>query len=456
MAKKNKLGKKPVVIGAVATIITITIVFLLFPNILSEGIVTTKTNEQLIKEGFDAGLLKIPFECAIESECEDGQGKVGESKDTNPIGEIIDPKPTNSTDIIPELVCDPPAELVGDQCFLPEPTLPVPFIEPPTVELISKVIKIDNNGTRHESTINFVIPLLSFFVEDTTNIDFDEGFIENQLFISTDPMIAVSGKGFFDIKIANQTILTQPIEISVSGMTDQNGQLAIQFVSPLGSKSDIFLFQFKDNLDKFATQGLTKIEYKVTDFALIVNTFDFNVDEETIFEMDIARDPNLIIIVNEEGGTQRIFPTDDRIRLCSSTSSYCYKVCYVNSPTFGCQKYRKVCQRVSAPTVGAWKFFKFDVEGNEMLFEQGDSFRMATAGSLCPLDVTVQRNEIYKIEVGSPTIGNVKWKTPMEQETYLFQCVRQYTGLAPTGFVLSCNFRTQDNQAFINSLELVP
>ncbi len=452
MTKKNKLGKKPFVIGSVATIITITVVFLLYPNILLEDIITTKTNEEIIKDGIDAGLLEIPFECAIESECEDGQPIISDPIDTDPFEEIIDPKPVNSTDIIPELVCDPPAELVGagtvdEQCLLPEP----PLIEPPTVELISKVTKIDNTGERFESSVNFVIPQLSFFVEDTTNKDFDAGFIENQLFISTDPMIAVSGKGFFDIKIANQTILTQPIEISVSGMTDQNGQLTILFVSPLGSTSDVFLFQFKDNLDKFATQGLTKIEYKVSDFALIVNTFDFNVDEETIFEMDIAKDPNLIIIVNEEGGTQRIFPTDDRIRLCSSTSSYSYKVCAVNSPTFGCQRYRTLTQSISAPTMGEWKFFKFDVEGNEMLFDQGDSFI-----KLCPLDVTVQRNEIYKIEIGSPTIGNIKWKTPMEQENYLFQCVRKYTGIAPTGFVLSCNFRSVDSQTFINSLELVP
>jgi len=446
MTKKNKLGKKPVVVGAVATIITITIVFLLFPNILSEDIFTTKTNEQLIKEGFDAGLLKIPFECAIESECEEGQGFIGEPKDTNPIGEIIDPTPTNVTDVKPELVCDPPAELVDEQCLLPEP----PLIEPPKVELISKVTKIDNNGTRHESTINFVVPLLSFFVEDTTNIDFDEGFIENQLFISTDPMIAVSGKGFFDIKIANQTILTQPIEISVSGMTDQNGQLAIQFVSPLGAKSDIFLFQFKDNLDKFATQGLTKIEYKVTDFSLIVNTFNFNVDEETIFEMDIAKDPNLIIIVNEEGGTQRIFPTDDRIRLCSQTGKFCWKQCVVNSPSFGCQRYKTVCTTVGSPIIGAWKFSKFDVEGNEILFEQGDSFNNS-----CPFDTIVQRNEIYKFQIASPTKATIKWKAPMENESFLFSC----TNTGSVFFALRttvCNFRSVDSQTFINSLDLVP
>ena len=446
MTKKNKLGKKPVVVGAVATIITITIVFLLFPNILSEGIVTTKTNEELIKEGNEAGLLEVPFECIIESECEERQGFIGEPKDTNPIGEIIDPKPTNSTDVIPELVCDPPAELVDEQCLLPEP----PLIEPPKVELISKVIKTDNTGEKFESIVNFEFQQLSFFVEDTSNLDFDNGIIENELFIKTDPLITVIGNGFFEIRIANQTIQTEPTPIKVSGITDENGQIRITFTSPLGSPSDLFTFQFVQNIDKFSTLGITEIQYVVSDFVLNIENFNFIIEEETIFQMNIARDPNQIIIVNEEGGTLRIFPTDDRIRLCSQTGKFCWKQCWQNSPTFGCQKYRTVCTTVGSPIIGAWKFIKFDADRNEILFEQGDSFTNS-----CPLDTIVQRNEIYKFQIGSPTKATIKWKAPMENESFLFSCTNSGTVFSALRTTV-CNFRSQDNQAFINSLEIVP
>ncbi len=446
MSKQNKLVK-PIVISLIVLGIAIPAgIFLIIPEFFGEDFIITKTKEEIIKEGIEAGLLEVPFECVIQSECEDGQPIISDPIDTNPIEEIIDPKPINSTDIIPELVCDPPAELVNEQCLLPEP----PLVEPPKVELLSKIVKIDNNGTRFESQLNFIIPQLSFFVEDTTNLDFDNGFIENQLFIVTDPTIAVSGKGFFDIKIGNQTILTEPIQISVSGMSDPNGEIPILFVSPLGSTSDIFLFQFKENIDKFTTQGLTKIEYKISGLTLSANNFDFGIEDTIIFEMEIARDPNKIIITNEEGATLRVFPFDQVVSLCSSSSKYCYKQCWQRSVRFGCIKYRTVCQGIAPPLVGAWEFFKFDVDGKESLFESGASFTGA-----CPLNIIVQRDEVYKIEVSSPTAGTVKWKSSEEQEKYRFNCVQGYD--RTIGFTgTTCNFRPQDNQAFINSLEIVP
>lgn len=438
--------QRVIAVGISVILIIAGLMFAFMFGLFQPDDLTIKTNQQLIDEGIKAGLLEIPFECEIESECEEGQAIISEPIDTNPIEEIIDPKPTNATDVIPELVCDPPAELVDEQCLLPEP----PLIEPPKVELISKVIKTDNTGEKFESIVNFEFQQLSFFVEDTSNLDFDNGIIENELFIKTDPLITVIGNGFFEIRIANQTIQTEPTPIKVSGITDENGQIRITFTSPLGSPSDLFTFQFVQNIDKFSTLGITEIQYVVSDFVLNIENFNFIIEEETIFQMNIARDPNQIIIVNEEGGTLRIFPTDDRIRLCSQTGKFCWKQCWQNSPTFGCQKYRTVCTTVGAPLIGAWKFFKFDVDGNEILFEQGDSF-----AKLCPLDTIVQRNEIYKFQIGSPTKATIKWKAPMEQESFLFSCTNSGTVFSALRTTV-CNFRAQDSQTFINSLEIVP
>jgi len=468
MGRKNKFVR-PVVITLIVLGIGIPAgIFVINPEFFGEDIVTTKSNQQLIDEAIDTGLLEIPFECQTITECEEGQGIIGESMDTNPIEEIIDPKPDvkDADPIIEEVImedkmgmeevipvdpetlvtCDPPAELVNEQCLEPD----FPLIEPPKVDLISKVIKTDNLGDKFESSVNLELQQLSFFVEDTTNLDFDNGFIENELFIVTDPFVAVTGTGLFDIKIANQTILTEQIPLRVSGMTDASGQIRITFTSPLGLASDLFQFRFQDNLDKFASIGITEIDYEISGFTVSVDNFEFSLADTKVFEMDIATDPNRILIVNEEGGTLRVFPIDESVTLCSSKANYCSKVCYVRSVRFGCQKYRKVCSPLPAPTVGAWKFFKFDQEGNQQLFDSGASF-----ASACPLNIIVQRDEVYKIEVGSPTAGTVKWKSQVEQEKFGFQCVKQVDRTTGT-LITQCNFRPQDNQAFINTLEIVP
>lgn len=446
MAKKKGVSKT-IVFGGLGVVIVIGVatVFLIYPNILQEDTITITTVEEIIDEGIDQGFLQIPIPCFEITDCMDGQPIISEEHETNPIEEAIDPTPTIDDPIEPELeavIID--EEVIEVDPITIEPIIEEPPPEPPTIEIVSNVTKIANSGERFTSSTSFNIPLrLELFVEDTSNIDFDQGFIENQLFLKTDVGLNIKLNGLFDVLIDNQTILTNPIEISAQGISDQDGMISINFLSPTGIPSDIFLFQIADHIDKFQTQGITKIEYKLLTITASIDEFNYELDFENIYSMDIFRDPNLITITDEQGGVIRVFPTDDRIRLCSSTSSYSYKTCSVRSVRFGCQTYRSYTASISAPSVGAWSFFKQDpISGIFVAEQSGGSFINS-----CPLDVMVQRDEVFKISVLNPNSGTVTWKTDPEQRNFLFSCVNKRN--ADGTLTPNCNY---NNPTFLGGL----
>lgn len=442
MARKKKSNIKGIsFIGAgVAVAVAVVAVFVLYPNILEQNIITTTTDEELIQDGIDAGLLKVPIPCFEITDCMEGQPIIEDPVDTNPINEIIDPTPVNATDVEPELVCDPPAEKINEQCVLPEPPLP----EQPTVEIISNVTKIANNGERFTSSTSLDIPLASLFVDDTTNIDFDQGFIENELFLKTNPNSNIELNGFFDIKIDNKTILSNAVPINIQGISDQDGLILINFISPTGIASDTFLFSFNNHLDKFPVQGLTNVEYNLSSLNANIDGFSYELDFGIIYEMDIFTDPNLLIITDEQGGTTRVFPSDDRVRLCSSAGQYCYGVCVQHSVTFGCQKSKTVCYPVSAQPVGAWAFFKQD-KLTEVFVAQDSGIGFTNS---CPLDVMVERDAVYKLQINNPEAGTIIWKTPETQRNFLFSCTS-----ASADFITITNNCNYKSQAFLDTLE---
>jgi len=268
MAKKKTSVKG---IGTIGLGIVIAVVVTLY--------ITTGFPEQFITFGDAQGLLddinnappdsfQVPINCVTVSECD------GEFVDPPPpITDIIydcDTIPIPETELIllecPNIVSDPidnMTKFVGDDGTVQDPIIPPPEpvspLEPEPelfeVTITSKIFKTDNSGEIFESTTNFDIPILAFFVEDTSNLDFDNGFIQQGLILNAPPNTQISLDANFDILIANQTILPEPLTISISGITDVNGELAIDYVNPIGLKSKDFLFTFADHVDKFPITG---------------------------------------------------------------------------------------------------------------------------------------------------------------------------------------------------------
>ncbi len=454
--------KSPVLgIGTIGLGVIIAVVVALY--------ITTGFPEQFITFGDAQGLLddinnapdsfQLPIDCIIVSECD------GEFVDPPPpITDIIydcDTIPIPETELFlqecPNIVLDPidnKTKFVGDDGTVQDPIIPPPEpVSPPEPEpelfdvtISSKIFKTDNNGTLTESKTNFAIPILAFFVEDTSNIDFDKGFIQQELIVNAPPNTEINLDANFDVLIANQTILPEPLTISISGITDVNGELAIDYVNPLGLKSKDFLFDFKDHIDKFPITGTEKVEFVLNNVNVTSGNFEYALDSIVIYSLTIATDPNKIIIIDETGGRTRIFPTDDTISAYSTPSTfYVARNCVprrICSPA-----YTACCYR--APAMGAGQFTHIMPDGTEEVLAEWNSnglggvrfvFKQAPKyDSFAKFSDIIQRDQIYRFDIGSPTPASITFKTPIERTSYIFYC-KGTSATAGTGLGY-CNFQ---------------
>ncbi len=397
--------------------------------------------------------FEIPIDCILVADCEDNF-----DDPTNPIDDILndcDQIPIPNTELVLEEcndeVIDPidnMTKTVGDDGTIDEPE-PEPELFEVTISSI--IFKTDNNGTKTESTTNFDIPLFAFFVEDTSNLDFDNGFLEQQLILNAPPNTPINLQADFDVLIANQTVLPEPLTISIDGVTDQNGELLIDYENPLGLKSKDFLFSFADHIDKFPITGNENVEFVLSNVKVSSGTFEFELGSAVIYSITIARDPNQLIIEDEFGEKARIFPTDDTLRIYTARSSF--TITPTCNPRRICSKpYTACCY--NAPAMGGGKVTHILQDGSEMVLADFQS-NLVSSSSITKVDIKIQRNEIYRIDFTSPTVASITFKTPIEQETYSFYC----KGISTTagdgkGY---CNFlQPSVQQALADTLVMTP
>lgn len=435
---KSKINRKLVALGGLSIVVITGVVIVMFVPLSALGFTDERLPEQIIEDTIDqAEIDGFEIEFCNDIICPDNI----QIQNKTLIDEIIDPIEEGIQETDPEVIINeedkeiiiekgieqPPAEIIPE--IIPEK-------EPSVVEIISNVTKIDNTGERFRSSTSFNLPLFGLFVEDTTNKNFDQGFIENQFFVKTDPNLNIELNGFFDILIDNQTILTNPVTINVQGISDQDGMISINFLSPSGLPSESFLFQFNDHIDKFSTSGLTKIEYKLSDVSANIDDFSYLLSSETIFEMDIFTDINLITIMNEEGQTVRVFPTDTTVKVSSSARNWKYTVgqgCKIIQNQRICGQYITYKASVPAPAMGGGEVFHILKDGTQ---ESVTTFPATTGGTCSSTNrgtscssiallpaFAIQRDEIYKIDFASPNAGSVMFKTPITKTSYSFSCV---------------------------------
>jgi len=457
MAKKSNVkGIGIISIGGVIGVVIILYVFTGFP------IIQFGDAQALLDDLNNAppNSFQIPINCMIVSECD---------------GEFVDPPPP-ITDIIYDcdinpiletklflqectnIVLDPidnMTKFVGDDGIVvqepiippPEPVSLPPEPEPELFDLTisSKIFKIDNNGTTTESKTNFAIPTLAFFVEDTSNLDFDEGFIQQELIVNAPPNTEINLNANFDVLIANQTILPEPLTISISGITDVNGELAIDYVNPTGLKSKDFLFDFNDHIDKFPITGTEKVEFVLNTVSVTSGNFEYALDSIVIYSLTIATDLNQLIIVDENGGRTRVFPTDDTIKVYSTVGtqyvarsctprrscSPAYTACCYVSPRMGGGTLTHILKDGTEEVVA--EFNPNNVGGVKIVFKQSPKYDTFTK-----INDLIQRDEIYRFDIGSPTPASITFKTPIERTSYAFYC-KGTSDTATTGLG-SCNF----------------
>lgn len=311
------------------------------------------------------------------------------------------------------------------------------------LEVEAVITKIDFNGTQFVVTETFGVPQLSFFIEDTTDISFRDGFIELELFLKSEPnrLLEITD-GKFDVVIGGQNLFQTPIRLQANGITSDQGLLQIDFIPPNNIPSSKYIFDFEQNIALFPDNMIPELT-TVIPFEMNLNKLDitrnnidtFSLINQTIFSMDIVRDEIKILLQNEVTGEfDRVFPTDSRFIIHSK--EYCVPVqtCATistsNDPTIACVDFRGnqvgfgCGGTIPAPNIGrvevfdsSGELFGFDNGGVgdfavEIFVTRNANYSMTLAFPVHQIDLleygTAQKNIIYECwQEGFPTYANV-------------------------------------------------
>lgn len=346
---------------------------------------------------------------------------------------------------------DPPLTQIGDELDLPTTTK--------IINLETFVVKIDSLGNRSNQTItNQLIPL-SLFVEEDTDADFRTGRIEYELTLVTDPNTMIIADGLFNINISNNEIIQTDVEIKASGITDQEGRITVNFISPTGFSSSSFTFDFDTFFGAFPNEEITTVEFIIKGIEVTLDRdqkFGLSSNQAS-FSMDILRDDILIFIEDTEGNVIRSYPQDDRILVKTQASTLtcvyrttapacCGKTCLFSS---GCGRIT-LCSRCSVPAPYVCARFVAPSISASLFDENGLIAENSGSGIL--IDELVFRNANYTIDhnvVGfqDPVLINA----PKSQKNYGYSCWTtqvvdwiQTSGMYRTGVIgnsfLTCNF----------------
>jgi len=317
------------------------------------------------------------------------------AEDQQMIKELLDDliilDPMNMTDFSE----DPPITQVCDQLDL--------GCGSEIMDLQATITKIDSFGNETKITETFGIQQLAFLA-DPTGFDFKDGFLELALQVNTKRDLTIESSGLFDVFLNGESILTEPIMIQNMGITDENGGLPIEFLSPTGLPSPQYTFNFGLNFDKFINEKVNPLELRLLNLDVTRDQDSFSIINQTIITLDIERDDIKILVIDEEfGEAKRIFPTDSRVIISSIKKT-------LTSVSGACAGL--TVGTAIAPQIGAIEIFD----------ENGDLVVRSLGGSGNNFfDELVTRNANYTMNIFFPT-DSTFLEYGKSQETKSFQC----------------------------------
>jgi hypothetical protein len=345
------------------------------------------------------------------------------------IDEILPPPDLNNTDSS----IDPPPVQICDEidCTDLPPIIPIP--ETSIIELSTSITKIDSNGNAELVEDVFDIPLASFFVEEETNIDYSTGRLEIKFAVKGDQTTTYIGTGKVDLLINNQSVLTAPLDVQVDGM----GEVDLLF----GGISDTFTLSIEDHFDKFVNEEVTPIVVQVKELNISDGTENFSMVDQDVFVMNILRDDFKILIVDEQGGgTERVYPTDSVLKVTGATTT----VQAIRCNTYFISLYDcpacKVKDRIGDPLApaspdsciaGSIQIINFATDtarviGLNLFDDSGNLLKSFAGGQGEVVNELLPRNTNYTLTIASPTLS-VDLSFPKSQQTQSYTCTNEYS-----------------------------
>jgi len=328
-----------------------------------------------------------------------------------------------------------------------------------TLSLTTLLTKIDSQGNKIFTTDTLQLSGLSFFIEEGTSIDYSTGFIELEAKALSSENLGIVGTGLLDVLINNQTILTDLILFSIDGKACETEPCPVESCdfeeecnfrfdtdSVFGVFSDIFdgqvlgttspsyKFSFEEHFDKFPDSQVSTLEF-------VIKSLDFTLEDGkkygesqfSVFTMQIDKDPNQLVIVNEEGIIEKIFPTDTLLTYANGGQTY--------YDGLNCRSYW-------SRAMGTIEIFNSE---DELLASANLPGTTCSRTAIIKLTVTLTRDETYRLvhtpniatDPTSSTFFDETFTTPKSQKNYALQCYRSQLD----GFY--CNYPSTDGSEII-------
>jgi len=381
---------------------------------------------------------------------------------------IIDPVPPNGT----ETSVDDPFTQICDQ----DPSLII-CGESRSLEFITRVLKTDSAGVQTSVETITDILQLELFAEDTTNIDFRTGQLVFEVQIKGDPDFRYMGTGKVDLLVGDQSLFLEPLNVRVDGIADEEGKVDLFFISSTGASSDLILFDFEDNFDKFPNEATTPVRLHVVELNIAgERDQDFALIDQDVFTMDIFRDDIQILITDEQGIESRVYPSDSKLIVTGKTSKsepalvgttriqIFDSIFYGNGR--GCSQFQLISDRsftltsettttVPAPSLTGITLSTIPPTATETI-----TLSRSTTGTQHVWD-ELTRNQNYTINILQGNIQSSPLDYGKSQETKSFICTQE--GQATTsgsrstsGNLSNCGYYTVTTKVLISGVTVTP
>lgn len=372
------------------------------------------------------------------TECEEGSTSPECTDEIIPPEEIpIDenPPPITSEDPPLEQVCDEDPDNVLCEVIV-EPT-----IDENTVTISGLITKTDSDSVSTVVETAFDIPLQSLFIDPESNRDFRTGSLDIRVVGDTSATdLSLTGSADFDILIANQTIFTEPIQISFN-KAQGSGDITTGFNID-GETKNGFLLSFQDYIDKFPEQGTTELQINLNNVEITIDSREsFTSPELNLLTMTIDSDPNLILITNEQGDVERVLPIDGGLA-------------YHNLGLFSLDNSGSgQCRGYNTRHSGTIEIF----DSENVLLQSGILKVGNTYSSECgrfwnALNLVLERDTEYRLvhsgDTDTTANFDITFKTPLSQKDYSLRCY--YGNSAPLAWH-TCTYPSADGTEILHA-----
>jgi len=300
------------------------------------------------------------------------------------------------------------------------------------ISLLGELTRISSQGNRTTEFFQFDLSRLSLFIDPESQIDYRTGFLELQLSMnSTDANTSLESDGSMDVLINENIIDTVPLR--TTGLTDNDGGIKVDFISPGGAASDTYVFDIGANFDSFENEQINIISMIITDLSSILEPqaciaifptppeclpANFGLVNQTLVTVDIFRDDIQILITDTSGNQIISYPQDDRFTLSTVARSKlgiqsCTDPTNPSAPTLsgrsgsGCSFTSFVIATYPAPTIPL-----------SQLRDVNNVLIASNSGSGVIINELIFRNANYSVS----SITDFSFMTTKSQKNYAYSC----------------------------------